>query len=134
MPSSTVGDFGSYPKFASLHPAIEKGIEKIKKWHKNVKELDTYFTCLALCPGIELDYCKEKWDLEAYATGYSKLEKKFDSYYKALKKPKFSTTSNKDKSPDTTKSFHNYGSNFILSALTSSSSQQSNNEDPQKEL
>ncbi|KAF8974784.1 hypothetical protein BDZ97DRAFT_1647446, partial [Flammula alnicola] len=62
-------------QFASLCPAIKKGIDKLKKWHKNVKESDTYFTCLALHPGIKLDYCKEKWDIEAYATGYSKLEK-----------------------------------------------------------
>ena len=34
------------PKFEPVRDAILKGIEKLKKWHSNVKENDAYFIAL----------------------------------------------------------------------------------------
>jgi hypothetical protein len=34
------------PKFAPLQHAILKGIEKLEKWYLNIKETESYFTCI----------------------------------------------------------------------------------------
>jgi hypothetical protein len=33
-------------KKISVHAAIEKGLEKIRKWYRTIDESDTYFICL----------------------------------------------------------------------------------------
>ena len=33
-------------KFTLLQHAILKGIEKLEKWYLNIKETETYFTCI----------------------------------------------------------------------------------------
>ncbi|KIL56257.1 hypothetical protein M378DRAFT_89621, partial [Amanita muscaria Koide BX008] len=119
------------PKFSPVCFAIEKGLEKLKKWSKTIHESDTYLTCLVLHPAVKLEYSKAK-GVEAYNTGCTLLKKIFDSYYKAPKKARPSIAQNK--SEDATKVLQGYGSNFILSALSRSSSQQSVIHDPRKEL
>jgi len=32
----------------SVNTAIQKGLAKLEKWYTNIKESDTYFTCLGL--------------------------------------------------------------------------------------
>ena len=33
-------------RFAPVQHAILKGIEKLEKWYLNIKETETYFTCI----------------------------------------------------------------------------------------
>ena len=37
------------PKFAPVRVAIEKGLEKVRKWYKTVNGNDVYFVCLGVC-------------------------------------------------------------------------------------
>lgn len=34
------------PKFQPVQLAIEKGLEKLRKWYKAIDETDVYFICL----------------------------------------------------------------------------------------
>jgi hypothetical protein len=36
-------------EFSPISDAIEKGLEKIHKWHKEVKTTNMYFICLGEC-------------------------------------------------------------------------------------
>lgn len=40
--------FSKLDKFKPVHAAIHKGLTKLEKWYTNIKETDTYFTCLGL--------------------------------------------------------------------------------------
>ena len=35
-------------RFAPVSDAIEKGLEKLRKWYKKIDESDTYFICLGM--------------------------------------------------------------------------------------
>ena len=41
------------PKFAPVRVAIEKGLEKVRKWYKTVNENDVYFVCLGACSAFQ---------------------------------------------------------------------------------
>ncbi|KIL54069.1 hypothetical protein M378DRAFT_19230 [Amanita muscaria Koide BX008] len=125
------------PRFAAIHPAILKGIEKLKKWYINIKESETYFICLALHPSIKLVYCQENWDKQVFSSRFASLEKTFDSYHSTAPKkftPSARAMNANDHSTDHSKPFHSYGSSFIISTLSRPASQQDITQDPQKEL
>ncbi|KAF8812739.1 hypothetical protein BYT27DRAFT_7207572 [Phlegmacium glaucopus] len=122
------------PKFLPVADALKCGLEKLCKWYKTIDESDTYFICLALHPSIKLEYCMDKWDKSYYDAGYSALEHVFDTYYKPPKKPKTSTSTLEVKSQGANSSFNGYGSNWILSSLKRSTSENDVGQDPRKEL
>jgi hypothetical protein len=81
-------------KLEPVRGAIEKGLEKLRKWYMRIDESDTYFICLgmhcfiikkplqhyliyflALHPSIKLDYCKTNWDKDFFKAGTDALEK-----------------------------------------------------------
>jgi hypothetical protein len=37
------------PKFTRVKVAIEKGLEKLRKWYRTIDETDVYFICLGEC-------------------------------------------------------------------------------------
>lgn len=80
-------------KFAQVQRAIQKGLEKLRKWHSAIGETDAYFICLGefvsisfcdeplirqltpvLDPSIKLEYCRAHWDDERVAAGTAALE------------------------------------------------------------
>jgi len=40
--------FSKLDKFKPLHTAIQKGLKKLEKWYTNIKQSDSYYTCLGL--------------------------------------------------------------------------------------
>jgi hypothetical protein len=37
------------PKFCEMMPAIEAGLENLKKWYHRTDDTDAYFICLGMC-------------------------------------------------------------------------------------
>ncbi|KIJ96422.1 hypothetical protein K443DRAFT_10649 [Laccaria amethystina LaAM-08-1] len=75
-----------------LLDALEKGLERLRKWYRSLDHSDTSFICLALHPSIKDRYCKENWETESYDRGYASLVKAFDSYYQHPENPTSSST------------------------------------------
>lgn len=42
-------------KFSPVKDALEKGLEKLRKWYKSLDHSDTYFICL----GMFLVFCRD---------------------------------------------------------------------------
>ena len=95
--------FSKLDKFKPLHAAIHKGLAKLEKWYTNIKESDTYYTCLGLpfCfildltftiayylvlhPGIKQVYCEQKWDSISFNAAKKNFEKLVCFFMKFLR-------------------------------------------------
>ncbi|RDX52411.1 hypothetical protein OH76DRAFT_1316067, partial [Lentinus brumalis] len=49
------------PKYALFHPALDKGLEKLRKYYLNLDNTDAYILAQFTQPYYRLDYIEQKW-------------------------------------------------------------------------
>jgi hypothetical protein len=52
------------PRYQSLWPAVEAGLNNIRKWYKRMDDTDVYILAMALNPVIKFAYIRTAWDPE----------------------------------------------------------------------
>ncbi|EGO30272.1 hypothetical protein SERLADRAFT_404520 [Serpula lacrymans var. lacrymans S7.9] len=73
-----------------FEPRFKADLKKLHKWYIAIDQADIYFICLALDPGVKLEYTQAHWDKIYHFNGLKALKKKFDVYVKKFKKSKLS--------------------------------------------
>ena len=63
------------PKYAPVTNGLDRGLNNLRKWYKNMDDTDIYFISLILDPGIRMEYFKVHWDDEYLERGMDILNK-----------------------------------------------------------